>query len=175
MEEIFDIYTRDGKHLWTAPKSVCHSKNPGFYHKLVRTWIINDRDEVLVQKRATTKKHNPNKWDMPSAGHVIAGESIIDWAVRETKEELGIETQKNDYKFICEYIADKAREIAQVFLLKLNVEADDFKLQKEEVAEVKWLTYDKFKKLFYSEDFVWSDNNYKELVINMLKENLSQW
>ena len=111
---------------------------------------------------------------MPSAGHVIAGESIIDWAVRETKEELGIETQKNDYKFICEYIADKAREIAQVFLLKLNVEADDFKLQKEEVAEVKWLTYDEFKKLFYSEDFVWSDNNYKELVLNMLKENLSK-
>ena len=77
------------------------------------------------------------------------------------------------YKFISEYIADKAREIAQVFLLKLNVEVDDFKLQKEEVAEVKWLTYDEFKELFYSETFVWSDNNYKELVLNMLKENFT--
>jgi isopentenyldiphosphate isomerase len=39
-------------------------------------------------------------------------------------------------------------------LLKLNLEINDFKLQKEEVAEVKWVTYDEFKKLFYSKDFV---------------------
>ena len=174
MEEIFDIYTRDGEYLWTAPKAVCHSKNPGFYHKPARIWIINDKDKILVQKRAATKKHHPNMWDMPSAWHVIAGESIIDGAIRETREELGVETKKEDYKFICEYIADKAFEIAQVFLLKLNLEENEFKLQKEEVAEVKWLTYDEFKKLFYSKDFVWSDNNYKQLVLNMLKENLSK-
>lgn len=174
MEENFDIYTRDGKHLWTAPRSVCHSGNPSFYHKPAWIWIINDKNEILVQKRAATKKNHPNKRDMPSAGHVLAWEKIIDGAIRETREELWVETKKEDYKFICEYIADKAFEIAQVFLLKLNVEADDFKLQKEEVAEVKWLTYDEFKKLFYSENFVWSDNNYKELVINMLKENLSE-
>jgi isopentenyldiphosphate isomerase len=39
-------------------------------------------------------------------------------------------------------------------LLKLNLEENEFNLQKEEVAEVKWLTYDEFKELFYSEDFV---------------------
>ena len=174
MWEIFDIYTRDGIYIWTAPKTVCHSKNPGFYHKPARIWIINDNDKILVQKRASTKKNHPNKRDMPSAGHVLAWEKIIDGAIRETREELGVETKKEDYKFICEYIADKAFEIAQVFLLKLNLEENEFKLQKEEVAEVKWLTYDEFKKLFYSKDFVWSDNNYKELVLNMLKENLSE-
>ena len=174
MEEILDIYSRDGKHLWTAPRSVCHSGNPGFYHKPAWIWIINDKNEILVQKRAATKKSHPNKWDMPSAGHVQAWENIIDGAIRETREELWVETKKEDYKFICEYIVDKAFEIAQVFLLKLNLEENEFKLQKEEVAEVKWLTYDEFKNLFYSEDFVWSDNNYKELVLNMLKENLSK-
>jgi len=35
MEENFDIYSRDGKHLWTTSKADCHSKNPGFYHKPV--------------------------------------------------------------------------------------------------------------------------------------------
>ena len=31
-------------------------------------------------------------WDMPSAGHVEAGESSIKGAVRETAEELGVIT-----------------------------------------------------------------------------------
>jgi isopentenyldiphosphate isomerase len=67
---------------------------------------------------------------------------------------LGIETKEENYKFICEYIIDEIFTIAQIFLLKLNLEVNEFKLQKEEVAEVKWLTYDEFKELFYSEDFV---------------------
>lgn len=35
MEEIFDVYTRDGEYLGTKPKSFCHSENSGVYHKPV--------------------------------------------------------------------------------------------------------------------------------------------
>ena len=169
MEEIIDIYNRDGEHIWTATKSACHSKNPGFYHKPVWIWIINDKHEILVQKRTNNKKIEPNKWDMSCAGHVIAWEKTINGAIREVYEELWIETKEENYKFICEYIIDEIFTIAQIFLLKLNLEVNEFKLQKEEVAEIKWLTYDEFKKLFYSEDFVWSDDDYKELVLNIFK------
>ena len=54
------------------------------------------------------------------------------------------------------------------------MDIDEFKLQKEEVAEVKWLNYDEFKKLFYSEDFVESDEEYKEMILNMLKDNFNE-
>ena len=173
-EEIFDIYNRDGEYLGKQRKAVCHSKNPGFYHKPVWIWIINDKNEVLVQKRAAVKKNHPNKWDMPSAGHVVAGESSIDGAIRETLEELGVETKESDYKFICEYIDDHSWEIAQVYLLKLNLESNNFKLQEEEVSEVKWLSYDEFKKLFYSDDFVRFNNDYRELVLDMLKDEFNK-
>ena len=131
MEEIFDIYTRDGKYLWTASKSVCHSEDPGFYHKPVWIWIIDKyKNKILVQKRAAIKKSHPNKWDIPCAGHVLAGETTIDWAIREVYEELGIKTKEPDYKFICEYIVDETREIAQIYLLKLDLDIDKFKLKK---------------------------------------------
>ena len=97
MEEIFDVFTRDGEYLGTKPKSFCHSKKPCVYHKPVWIWIINDNNEILVQKRAACKKNHPNKWDMPSAGHVDAGETIIEGAIRETYEELGIQTKEDDY------------------------------------------------------------------------------
>ena len=173
MEEIFDIYTRDGEYLGTAEKSKCHSQNLGFYHKPVWIWIINSNNEVLVQKRAACKKNHPNEWDMPSAGHVVVGETSIEGAIRETYEELGIMTKEEDYKFIGEYIMDKSYEIAQVYLLKLDLEISDFKLQKDEVAEVKWLSYDEFKQLFYSREFVPFDDEYRELVLNLLKDNFS--
>lgn len=172
MEEIFDVYTRDGEYLGTKPKSFCHSENPGVYHKPVWIWIINDNKEVLVQKRAACKKNNPNKWDMPSAGHVDAGETIIEGAIRETYEELGVQTKKDDYEFICEYIMDETYEIAQVYLLYLNLKAEEFKLQPEEVAEVKWLSFDEFKKLFYSDEFVKFDDEYREIIVKTLSKKL---
>ena len=51
----------------------------------------------------------------------------------------------------------------------LNVKLNKFKLQKEEVAEVKWLTYEEFAKLFYSEEFVSFPNDYREKVLQKLK------
>ena len=175
MEEIFYIYTRDGKYLWTAQKLVCHSENPGFYHKPVWIRIINSKNEILVQKRAATKKNHPNKRCMWASGHVLAWETITEWAIREVYEELGVQTKEEDYKFICEYIIDETWEIAQIYLLKLDLDINEFKLQEEEVAEVKWLTYDEFKELFNSKDFVEHSDEYKEFTLNILKENLSKY
>ena len=110
---------------------------------------------------------------MPSAGHVVAGETSIEGAVRETYEELGIETKESDYKFIGEYIADKSFEIAQIYLLKRDLDISKLHLQKEEVSEVKLLSYDEFKNLFYSSKFVPFDNEYRELVLKMLKANFN--
>ena len=175
MEEIFDIYTRDWERLGTKEKSICHSENPGFYHKPVWIRIINSKNEILVQKRAATKKNHPNKRCMWASGHVLAWETITEWAIREVYEELGVQTKEEDYKIICEYIVDETWEIAQIYLLKLDLDINEFKLQEEEVAEVKWLTYDEFKELFNSKDFVEHSNEYKEFTLNILKENLSKY
>ena len=172
MEEIFDIYTRDGKYLGIKEKSICHSKNPGFYHKPVWIWIINSNNEILIQKRASSKKNNPNKWDMPSAGHVVAGEEIIGGAIRETFEELGIITKENEYQFLFEYIFDETYELAQVFLLKKNIKISTIKLSKEEVSDVKWVSFEEFKEIFYSDEFVTFPNDYRQKVIEILKTNI---
>ena len=119
-------------------------------------------------------KNHPNNWDMSSAGHVVSGETSIQGAIREVYEELGIKTQESDYKFISEYIADQFFEIAQVYLLKLDLDITNLTLQKEEVSEVKWLCYDDFKELFLSKDFVTFSDDYKNLVLNLLEDNFEQ-
>ena len=170
MDEILDIYSKEGKYLGTKTREECHSKNPGFYHKPVWIWIVNSKNEVLVQKRASVKKSFPNYWDMPSAGHVEAGESSIKGAVRETAEELGIITNEEDYIYVGEYISQVTWEIGQVYLLKKDIELEDIKLQVEEVDEVKWLSFEEFKKLFYSQDFIPYDEEYKEMSIKVIEK-----
>ncbi len=63
----------------------------GDFHRTAHVWIINDKNELLLQKRSANKKSHPNCWDISGAGHIKAGESVIDGAIRELKEELGVE------------------------------------------------------------------------------------
>lgn len=108
---------------------------------------------------------------MPSAGHVVVGETSIEGAIRETKEELGINTKESDYEYIGEYIYDKNFEIAQIYLAMLDTNIN-FKLQREEVAEVKWVTLDEFKEVFYSDRFCAHDKEYKDMIVKLFEERL---
>ena len=57
-----------------------------------------DNLEILLQKRQNTGFMD-GYWDISASGHVEEGESVTQAAVRETKEELGIEILKKDIKF----------------------------------------------------------------------------
>ncbi len=170
MEEMLDIYTRDGKYLGIKTRKECHQPNPGFYHKPAWTWIYNEKNEILVQKRAMCKKNYPGYWDMPCAGHIEAGESIVNGVIREAKEEIGVDISEKDCKLEFEFIEDHAWEIGQVFFIKINKKIDEFVLQKEEVEMVKWLNLNDFKELLYSDKWVDYDKKYKDMVVEKFKE-----
>ncbi|WP_369047528.1 NUDIX domain-containing protein [Tenacibaculum sp. UWU-22] len=94
MDEWIDILTSDGEPTGKiALKSEAH-KN-GWYHSTTHVWLYTDDKKVLLQKRASVKKVFPNLWDVSVAGHIGAGENIIDAAIREVKEEIGITITKN--------------------------------------------------------------------------------
>ena len=174
MEEKLDIFTRDGRYIGVRTKSECHSQHPEGYHKPVWIWIINSKNEVFVQKRASTKKSYPDLWAMSSGGHVDTGETIISEAIRETEEELGIKTTENDYKLCAEYIDDAAWEIAQLYIAHVDFDIKDVKLQKEEVSDARWFSFDEFKKLIYSDKHVPLKKELRELVIKIIEENLNK-
>lgn len=169
MEEMLDVYDIDGNHLGVRSRSFCHSENPGVYHKPVWIWIKNSDGKILVQKRAMTKKQYPGLWDMPSAGHVDAGEEIITACVRETEEELGIRFNASDFEFIKEWYMPDEWEFGQIYLLHTDARIEDMTLQAEEVEEVRWLDYNEFKELFYSDKFCQYDEDYRSFVLNLLK------
>ena len=59
----------------------------------------NDKGEVLLQQRANTN-FLAGYYDFACSGHVDAGESIHETAIRELREEVGVIAQQQDLRLI---------------------------------------------------------------------------
>ncbi len=122
----------------------------GNFHRTAHIWIINDKNELLLQKRSSTKKTHPNCWDISGAGHIRAGESVTEGAIRELKEELGVETTEKDLNYIATIKSTKNpknMEFGYVYLLRCNKKIQDYIFEDEEVSEVKYVYYEELEKM----------------------------
>lgn len=64
-------------------RNIIHEK--GIWHREVAVWIMNEQGKILLQKRASTKKQEPNKWAI-CAGHIDAGETVENAILRELEK-----------------------------------------------------------------------------------------
>lgn len=147
--------------------------NNGLWRRTVSCWIMNENGDVLLQKRTANKLRNPNKW-AKTGGQVDSGETVEEAIFREVKEELGIEIPKNQIKVIDIHKSDgKGKRFSYNFIFIVNYKIDDYVLQKEEVAEVKYFTIEEMELARKNNDLnytfcSWSDKDfYRE--INWLK------
>ena len=96
MDELIDILTPEGKSTGkTALKSEAH-KN-GWFHATAHIWFFTSDKKILLQKRALTKKVFPGIWDISVAGHIGAGEEVLEGAKREVFEEIGLILEDKDF------------------------------------------------------------------------------
>lgn len=130
----------------------------GYYHKTVHVWIINSKNEILVQKRHPKKETFPNLWAISVAGHVRSGESSIDAVKRELKEELGqfIKDEEIEYLFTLNrnqpYKEHLLHVIDDVFLVKIDLDVENTKLQFSELTDIKYVYYEYLEQIFKNND-----------------------
>ncbi len=143
MKEYFDVLTEAGDYTdRVESREECHTK--GFWHKAVASYIVNSKNQVLLQKRSANKRLWPNLWDMSAGGHVLAGEFGFQAIIREIKEELGINIKKEDITFLgCATSINIKNDIInkhfnEYYIINKDLDVADLKLQKEEVSEAKW-------------------------------------
>ena len=99
MEEKLDVLNERGEFTGEiATREECHKK--GLWHRCVYAFVIDKNSNILLQKRSANKKLWPNLWDVTVGGHVLAGEFGRQALIRECKEELGIDINDNDIKYL---------------------------------------------------------------------------
>lgn len=89
MDEILDIVDDKNCVIGKAPREKIHRE--GLQHRSAHVFIFNSKSELYLQKRARSKKEHPGYYDSSAAGHVSEGESYLNCAIRELKEELEID------------------------------------------------------------------------------------
>lgn len=144
MEEKFDVLNERGEYTGKIEtREECHKK--GLWHKAVALFVINSKNQVLLQKRSPEKKLWPNTWDITSGGHVLAGEFGFQSIIRETKEELGIEINKNEITYIGSGISSQTKgdtinnHFNEYYIVNADIDETKLTFQKEEVSTAKWI------------------------------------
>lgn len=156
-------------------KEKLQAHEDGNFHRTAHIWIINDKKELLLQKRSATKKSHPNCWDISGAGHIRAGESVINGAIRELKEELGVETKESELQYIATIKSTKNpknMEFGYVYLLKCNNQVEEYIFEDNEVSEVKYVYFEELEKMVEErvDGLLIHEEEYKKL-FEFIREN----
>ena len=158
MEELFDIFDAEGKHIGTAPRSRCHG-DPSLIHRTSHVVVIHpDNGTILLQKRNLKKDIQPGKWDTAVGGHLALGEDFLTGAKRELAEELGISGKVELFHIFDSEIRNEIEsENVRVFGTFI---ADGFIFDPGEIDEIRFWQRDELEDL----------ENQKEFTPNLIKE-----
>ncbi len=154
MAEIIDIVDENGIPTGeTVVREVAHEQ--GIRHRTSHVWLLRHREgtlQVLLQKRSPDKDSFPNQWDISSAGHIPAGDDWKESAIRELSEELGLTVDENNlidaglYRISADDVfhgkSFHDRQVSRIFLLFSDLDESAFKIQKEELSEIRWFDLD---------------------------------
>ena len=150
--ELWDIYDRNRNKTGKTIKRG-ERLQKGEYHLIVHIWIKNSNNEFLIQQRSEKVK-NPLVWST-TGGSAVAGEDSFTAALREVKEELGIDlTDKKGYLFEEGiYEEDNQQYLSDTYLYFIDIDIKDLKLQTEEVKQAKYEKMSKIKEMMANDEF----------------------
>lgn len=157
-DELWDVYDAEGNltgktHLRALPLK------PDEYHLCVHVWTQNSKGEFLLTKRSENKSM-PGLWES-TGGSVTAGEDSFSAAVREVREETGIELEPSAGKFLFRYSGVSFH--CDVWLFRQDFDLSKVKLLEGETCAamaasrekiIELLEKDEFVRYDYVEDFI---------------------
>ena len=178
--EYFDVYNKYGEKTGAIIERKDAHKS-GVRHRTVYLWILNQNNEILIQKRSASKEVNPNLWHVSVAGHICTQETVEDTLIRETREELGLDISHlmDEVTYLytfaeCsvlnggEYIDN---EIYDVFVLKSDFDITQVVMQEEEVQAIRYIKFDELKEMIISKDAsFWIDKVGSKMLIVALED-----
>ena len=155
--ELFDIVDEHGIPTGEIiERTIAHKT--GIRHRTSHVWIVrkcNDKVEILLQKRCKDKDSFPGCYDISSAGHIQQGDDFVPSALRELEEELGLVVTPEElidcglhYKYVDQLFHGERfvdNQVSRVFLLWKDLEVHEFKVQPEEIDEVRWFDFEECK------------------------------
>jgi len=149
--EIWDAYDKDGNKLG-FDQFRDEPIPEGIYHIVVEIYTLTENNEVLITQRHQNKPW-ALKWEV-TGGSILKGETTEEGAIRELKEETGIEVTDSDLNFVYSYIYKNIPSIYKCFVVFINREETKIQLQEGETIDYRYIPYNEFKQFIKTNEYV---------------------
>ncbi|KGO93402.1 isopentenyl-diphosphate Delta-isomerase [Flavobacterium subsaxonicum] len=98
-EEKVILVNEQDEPIGLMPKMEAHEK--ALLHRAFSVFVLNSKNEVMLQQRAAQKYHSPLLWTNTTCSHQRDGETNLQAGTRRLREEMGFTTElKELFSFI---------------------------------------------------------------------------
>ena len=148
--EVWDLYSENREYLGRD-----HIRGeqlpPDGFHLVVHVWIRNAKGEYLISQRSANRPRYPLMWECVG-GSVIKGEDSLQGAIREVKEEVGIDIEPDKGQVLLTKVRKVmegkiVNDIVDVWLFGYDGEVDLSNATTDEVAQVAWMSVEQIMNL----------------------------
>ena len=143
-KELVVLVDHEDRQLGTMEKIEAHSK--ALLHRAFSIFIINENQELLLQKRALNKYHSPGLWSNTCCSHQRDGESTLDAGSRRLMEEMGMKVPLNElFTFIYKASFDNGLTEHELDHVLIGYWESSPKINISEVEGWKWMSLEDIK------------------------------
>ena len=148
--ETIDIINERNEVIGQTTKDEAHKE--GILHRVVAILLCNDKGEYFIPSGSATKPGEEGKLYHSAAGHVMSGETYLQAASRELREETNIHIDEKYFSFLGEYQFEATRagkqinERFEVYKTEYRESLGDIILNDEQV-DGQWLTLENLMEL----------------------------
>ena len=133
-DEIFDVVNERDEIIGRETRREVH--RTGLKHRAVHVFVFNSRGEIFLQKRSMTKDSSPGLWDSSASGHLDCGEDYDACAMRELREEIGLDVSTCPRRL---FKIEACDQTGQEFVWLYQCESEGpFTLHPEEIERGEW-------------------------------------
>ena len=115
-------------------------------HRAFSVFVLNNKNEIMLQQRAKQKYHSPLLWTNTCCSHQRDGETNLQAGSRRLFEEMGFVTElKELFHFIYKAPFDNGLTEHELDHVMIGYFNDEPQINFEEVENWKWMTIEDVK------------------------------
>jgi isopentenyl-diphosphate delta-isomerase len=143
-EERVILVNENDEQIGTMPKMEAHEK--AVLHRAFSVFILNEKNEIMLQQRANHKYHSPLLWTNTCCSHQREGETNIQAGTRRLFEEMGFVAElKELFHFIYKAPFDNGLTEHELDHVMIGFYKDAPIINPDEVESWKWMKIDDIK------------------------------
>lgn len=138
------LVNENDEPIGSMEKIEAHEK--ALLHRAFSVFILNDKNEVMLQQRAASKYHSPLLWTNTCCSHQRAGETNIAAGKRRLLEEMGFQVDlKELFSFIYKAPFDNGLTEHELDHVMIGYSNQEPNINREEVEDWKWMSMEAIK------------------------------